>query len=217
MTKFTTVLMTTALVLGTASASFADHHGKKKMKDMAVDEAAKRVEQPVKGAVGETMGDASIDMAKDMAKGDSMKDAAMGTVTDMGKSEMGASDVASGMSTNDAMTAGGVMLKGGSVQDAGVAVAKDRMKTKAKGMATDMVMEKMSNDDGSMIDGRVKSASDTDMMKTTTMTAPSPVMADPVMTKPAAAPVTTMAPVNCPAGTTAQPDGSCMITGDYDY
>lgn len=37
----------------------------------------------------------------------------------------------------------------------------------------------------------------------------------PMMTAPA--PQTSAQIVNCPAGTTAQPNGSCLITGDYNY
>jgi len=32
---------------------------------------------------------------------------------------------------------------------------------------------------------------------------------------PTAISAPTIAPINCPYGTTAQPNGTCMITGDY--
>lgn len=176
---------------------------KDEARDMAVDEgkamAKDKAADELSGMSG-TAADKAIDVGADMAKGKSMKDSAMKAATKSGKSHMkkemsdGEMDLGGGagsitdtnMSTDEMMTAGKVMSKGGSMEDAAMEVGKDRMETKAKSMMKDEASKMMHQ-------GTIKSAP----AATTTM------------------PASTTIAVNCPSGTTAQPDGTCMITGDY--
>jgi len=99
------------------------------------------------------------------------------------------------MDGEEMMKAGKVMVKGGSAEDAAMAVAKDRAK--------DAMMEKA----GTMVG---------------TKSAPVQGISAPLQTMPVPAGATLKsgqaysAPSNCPSGTTAQPDGTCMITGNYN-
>lgn len=220
MTHFKTLTMISAAAALCVSAPvFAQDTDM--IKDKAVDMAKDKVKTKAKTMASEKAGDMAgeaagkgVDMGADMIKGKSMGEAAKGAVMDSGKSsmksEMGmdsgiagavmGSGAASGMagkavgsmSTDEKIKAGTVIMKGGSAEDAAMAVAKDRAKTQlideAKGM---MVKDTVTTD-------------------VTMPTAPGPVAA-PVM----AAPAPTQVTVNCPAGTTAQDNGTCMITGDY--
>lgn len=197
-------LVASALILGTASVSFAQDSMTDKAKDMAVDKATDMAKDKAKDMAGEKAGkmvDPAMNAGKHMMKGDSAKDAAMKA----GESEMKkkaksygsgavAGEAAKSMDAKDAMTAGKVMMKGGSKEDAAMAVAKDKAKDammdKAEGMMKKEMMDK----------GTIKTS------------APSYGSGTPAAAPAPAAPVVT---INCPAGTTAQANGTCMITGDY--
>jgi len=90
------------------------------------------------------------------------------------------------MDGQDAMTAGKVMMEGGSKEDAMMAVTKDKTKDVVMDKADRMMKKEM------MQSGTVKSA--------------------PSYGSGSAAPV---ASINCPSGTKAQANGTCMVTGDY--
>lgn len=205
--KTVTVMTVASLMAFAATPSFAQDTDM--IKDKAVDMAKDKAKDVAVDKAG-TMGGAAVDMGAGMAKGKSMKDAAKGVAMDAGKAEMksatgmdgmttgavigGAGALNSSMTTDEKIKAGKVMMKGGSAEDAAMAVAKDRAKDKMMDTARDMVSGQ------------------------TAPMAPAPA-ANPVAAPTAAsvaAPAPMAAPVNCPAGTTGQPDGTCMITGDYN-
>ena len=70
-----------------------------------------------------------------------------------------------------------------------------------------MTDDAMMGGDATMADGMVKPM--------TTMEGKDAVMGAPVTDAPVTMPAQT-APVACPEGTTAQNDGTCMVTGDWD-
>lgn len=213
MKQFKTLTMLSAAVLmGFAAPSFAQNTDM--IKDKAIDMAKDKVKNKATdmatekaGDMGGTVAGKGVDMGADMMKGKSMKDAAKGAVMDSGKSTvksdsglMGtvlgssagtdmAKDAVGSMSTDEKMKAGKIMLKGGSAKEAATAVAKDRAKDKMMNTAKGMLTKEMSRGTASTME-----------------TAP--------IIETAPAPTAVM--VNCPAGTTAQPNGTCMITGDYD-
>lgn len=221
MTRFKTSILMTAVATFAfaATPSFAQDADmmKDKAMDMAKDKVKSKAQDMATDAAGDMAGEAAgkgVDMGADMMKGKSAKDAAMDAVMDSGKSsmksetglgDMGATILGTGtaadmgadaigsMSTEEKMKAGKIMLNGGSAEEAATAVAKDRMKDKAE----DMLMDKAS----SMMSGGVGNGA--------AVETPSTPMA------PMAAPAPAVT-INCPSGTTAQPNGTCMITGDYE-
>jgi len=185
-------LMASAALFAFASPTFAQSSDmvKDKAMDMAKDQAKDMVKKKVKGQTGD-LGAKAIDVGANMMDGKSMKDVAIDAAMDKPKISLkdqalgsviggGMVNEAGSMSTDEKIKAGKILMKGGSVQDAGTAIAKDRAKDKLMDKAGEMLSKQM-----------------------ITETAPK----TPAM--PAAL-------VNCPSGTTAQPDGTCMITGDYE-
>lgn len=161
-------LVASALILGTASVSFAQSYGSgTKAKEVAVDKATDMAKDKAKDMAGDKAGmvDPAMKAGEHMMKGDSAKDAMMKA----GKSEMKdkAKSYGSGTKTEDAM-----MKKGDSMMKKEDAMMKDKM----------------------MHQGTIKTS------------APSYGSGTPAP----AAPV-----INCPTGTTAQANGTCMITGNY--
>lgn len=140
--------------------------------------------------------DAVKDQAVDMAK-DTVKDKA----TDMAKDK--AKDMAADAIKSE--TAGDVMVKGAE------GVMKDKVNETAMDMAEDHAKDK------------AKDMAKKEMMGEPTMETGDVMEAPAVIQSPVEAPLPTIAtdtPVQtiniaCPSGTTAQPDGTCMITGDY--
>lgn len=170
---------------------------------------------------------------------DEVKDKAVDTVMD-------------NMTTDDALTAGKVMIKGGSKEDAAKAVVKKRVEDKVDGMVGDtaggMVSKDSLSTDGMMSAGKDmakkkamdkvegaagssttysdkadhvmknhdmkdKAASSATTYGQTSMPESGTMAPTPTPTLEQAPLLTTIA---CPTGTTAQPDGTCMITGDYN-
>ena len=224
-----TAFMTTALVLGTASAAFAQDAMPDKAKDMAVDKATSMAKDKAKEAVGDDKAqyiNPAAKVGKNMLKGDSAKDAVvkMGTSEAkgavMGGAVMGGDSVggmtSTTLSTDESITAGKVILNGGSTEDAAMAVAKKRAKDHMMDKAEGMMAKEIGSSTVVMDDAVVESS-------TVVATDPSGVIAPvqatvtttttPAAVAPMAAPAAIA--VNCPAGTTAQADGSCMITGNY--
>ena len=216
--KTMTIVAATAL-MGFSAPSFAQDTGA--LKDKAIDMAKDKIKSKAKtmavdkaGGMGGMAAEKGVDVGADMMKGKSAKDAAMDAAMDSGKSSASdslglnvpsiggtslggaalggttglATSAVKNTTTDEKIKAGKILLKGGSKEDAAMAIAKDRAKDslmdKAKGL--------VSTQAGSM----------TDKSKT------SLPMAD-------TAPVATTTVVNCPAGTTAQSNGTCMITGNY--
>ena len=189
--------MASALILGTASMAIAQdtsYGSGTQAKDMAVDKAKEMATDKAKDMAGDKAGmvDPAMKAGEHMMNGDSAKDAAMKA----GSSEL--KSYGSGTNGKDAMTAGKVMIQGGSTQDAAMAVAKDNAKDAMMGKAEGMVKDQM------MHQGTIKTS------------APSYGSGTPAPTQSygsgTVAPATT---INCPYGTTAQANGTCMITGDY--
>lgn len=186
-------LVTTALVLGSATTVFAQDAMMDKAKDMAVDKGVDMAKEKAMGVVGDDKTqyvDPAAKVGKDMLKGSSAKDAVMGAATSGGTSAAqgvslgGVTDTS--LNADEAVTASKVIMKGGSKEDAAMAIAKERGKNKLKDFGSSTVYG---------------------ATETTAPTTTAPEMSAPAA--PAA-----MA-INCPSGTTAQADGTCMITGDY--
>ena len=192
MTILKSTLLASALILGTVSASFAQDAMSDKAKTMATDTAKEMATDQVK-AMGDTI------------------------MTEKGK-----------MDGADMKTAGKVMMQGGSVEDAAMAVAKDN----AEGMVTDkasdimtdnVVGDKMLTEKGKMDGEDMVTAGKVMMSGGSAAEAAKAVAKDNAKnlmmnqgTVKSVAPMTPVAPsINCPYGTTAQANGTCMITGDY--
>lgn len=191
--------MASALILGTASFAVAQssYGSGTKAKEVAVDKATDMAKDKAKDMVGDKAGamvDPAMKAGEHMMKGDSAKDAMMKA----GQSEVksygsGAvtGEAAKSMDAKDAMTAGKVMMNGGSKEEAAMAVAKDNAKDAMMDKADSMMKKEM------MQGGTIKSAPSYG----SGTAAPAPAPAIPVL--------------NCPAGTTAQANGTCMVTGNY--
>lgn len=166
-----TTLVTTALIFGSTTTVFAQSAILDQAKDVVVDKG--------------------VDIAKDKATSSlpSVGGSSLPSVGGLG----GITDTS--LSSGESITAGKVLLKGGSKEDAAIAVAKDRGKNKLKDFGSSTVYGTAPT--------TTELGSDTVYgTAPTTTTAPAP-------SAPAAA------AINCPYGTTAQPNGTCMITGDY--
>jgi len=193
-------LMASALILGTASMVVAQDSMTDKAKNMAVDQATDMAKDKAKDMVGDKaakMVDPAAKVGKNMMKGDNMKDAAMKAGQSEAKSYGSgavAGEAAKSMDAKDAMTAGKVMMKGGSKEDAAMAVAKDKAKDAMMDKADGMMKKEM------MHSGTVKSA---------------PSYGSGTAAPAAAPAAPAAATLNCPSGTTAQANGTCMVTGDY--
>lgn len=168
----------------------------------------------------------SATSAKDYAK-DQAADAAVDAVMD-------------NATTDDLMVAGKTMIKGGSKEDAAIAVVKNRVDDKIDGLTDGAASMDDLSKDGMMDAGKdmakdkmMDAVGDHSAAKTYTDKAPSSAAtygsaviskSGPVMEMTPAAPSTApsiaapiaMTPVNCPAGTKGMPDGTCMVTGSWD-
>lgn len=183
--------------------------------DAALAVAKKRAGDRAEDMMGETAGDM-------MSKGDLSKDGMMSAAEKMAveKAEDAVMSKDAGSATTykdkaDHMMEGKAehMMEGkadqmmeGKVDHMMKDKAEHMMKDKAAGSATtygDKVMTKAEDMKPAPMDAMVKPA----------MT--EPVMEAPVMAEPAIEAPTVIA-VACPTGTTAQPDGTCMMTGDLN-
>lgn len=212
-------LVASALILGTASISFAQssYGSGTKVKDAAVDKATDMAKDKAKDMVGEKAGamvDPAMKAGEHMMKGDSVKDAAMKAGQSEAKSYGSGAvtgEAAKSMDAKDAMTAGKVMMKGGSKEEAAMAVAKDNAKDAMMDKADSMMKEKASSY------GSGAKAEDVMMKeKNSSYGSGGTVKSAPSHGSGTTTTTTTAAPsVNCPFGTTAQANGTCMITGNY--
>jgi len=135
---------------------------------------------------------------------DKMKDKAVEEVTDKAVSE-GKSMAKKAMKkeAKKMMTPEqGVMIKGDKVEE----MADETVKASGDPLIIETPEATITAVEGEM---EMKDGKTTIMAKEI-MTEPKPVM----MEAPAPAPVAVE--IACPSGTTAQPDGTCMITGDYE-
>ena len=189
MRLLTTAFLASTLALGTAGIASAQLGN---LKDLATD-AAK---------------DAAMDKAKDLAAdqaGSALGGSALGGLT--GGSALGgvAGSAAGALSTQDKITGAKVLLNGGSKTDAAITIAKDR----AEGLVKDQMSKGQTH---TIIQkGTAAYGSGTKAKESYGSGTPAPAESYGSGTS---APATTTT-LNCPSGTKAQPDGTCMITGNW--
>lgn len=203
MRLFTSTLIASALVLGTASMASAQLGN---LKDLATDAAKDAATDRAKGAIANQAGS-------------SLGGSALGGIT--GGSSLGglggvAGSAAGSLSTQDKITGAKVLLNGGSQTDAAIAIGKDR----ARGLVTDQVSKGQTH---TIIQkGTAAYGSGTKAKESYGSGTPAPAQSygsgtlAPTQSygSGASAPAATTT-VNCPSGTKAQPDGTCMITGNW--
>lgn len=152
-----------------------------------------------------------------------------GAVTDQLK-DKAVQGVIDNATPDDALTVGKTLLKGGSKEDAALAIVKNRAEDKVQGFTGENVSLDDLSADGLMKEGKdiaVEKAKGsattyTDKAKGSATSYSAPVIqksggtvTSTTTTAPAA---TTTAPaVNCPTGTKDAGDGTCMITGDWNF
>jgi len=203
-----TTLIASALILGTGSMALAQtsYGSGTKAKDAVVDKATDIAKDKAKDVVGDKAGaivDPAVKAGENMIKGDSVKDAVIKAGTSEAKSYGSggvAGEAAKSMDAKDTVTAGKVLIKGGSKEEAALAVAKDNLlkdKATSYGSGTKDAMKDKAESYGSGT-GTIKSSAPAYGSGTTA---------------PASAPAATT--INCPSGTTAQANGTCMVTGNY--
>ena len=209
MRLLTTAFLASTLALGTAGIASAQLGN---LKDLATD-AAK---------------DAAMDKAKDLAAdqaGSALGGSALGGLTGgsalgglTGGSALGgvAGSAAGSLSTQEQITGAKVLLNGGSKTDAAIAIAKDR----AEGLVKDQMSKGQTH---TIIQkGTAAYGSGTKAKESYGSGTPAPAQSYGSGTAAPAesygsgtsAPATTTT-LNCPSGTKAQPDGTCMITGNW--
>jgi len=190
--KLVKTLIIAGLTLGTAGTVFA---------------------QDVVGAAKDVITDKATDVVKD--KGADLAKGAVGTLSTEDKVDIGKK----------------VLLEGKSTEEATIEVVTDKAKDRVNGIAGDAIGDKvgapgtsfgsstkefMQKKDDTIVDTAVDKAkgSATDYSsgtKDTTTTTGSSTSYGSSGTTTTAAPA-----VSCPAGTTAQADGTCMITGNFN-
>ena len=201
-----TTLIASALILGTGSMALAQtsYGSGTKAKDAVVDKATDIAKDKAKDVVGDKAGaivDPAVKAGENMIKGDSVKDAVIKAGTSEAKSYGSggvAGEAAKSMDAKDTVTAGKVLIKGGSKEEAALAVAKDNAKDAMMDKADGLLKDKATSYGSGSGTGTIKSSAPAYGSGTTA---------------PASAPAATT--INCPSGTTAQADGTCMVTGNY--
>lgn len=176
-----------------AAKAEAKKEAKKQAKDMAIEKA-----QSMTG-----VSDSTVDLAEKaldvtgVVKAEPEDTSLLGKATDLAKDKVNIGGGSTGILGSGASS----LLGGTSLKDQAIGMAKD----KAMGMAKDQV--NIGTHDGNKME----------TMKDKMMSHPGgdkviqkggPAMAEPAQAAPTL-------PTNCPSGTTGQPDGTCMITGDY--
>ena len=220
MRLLTTAFLASTLALGTAGIASAQLGN---LKDLATD-AAK---------------DAAMDKAKDLAAdqaGSALGGSALGGLTGgsalgglTGGSALGgvAGSAAGSLSTQEQITGAKVLLNGGSKTDAAIAIGKDRAEGLVKDQMskgqTHTIIQKGTAAYGSGTKAKESYGSGTPApAESYGSGTPAPAQSYGSGTAAPAesygsgtsAPATTTT-LNCPSGTKAQPDGTCMITGNW--
>ena len=209
MRLLTTAFLASTLALGTAGIASAQLGN---LKDLATD-AAK---------------DAAMDKAKDLAAdqaGSALGGSALGGLTGgsalgglTGGSALGGvvGSAAGSLSTQEQITGAKVLLNGGSKTDAAIAIGKDR----AEGLAKDQMSKGQSHTIIQKGTGAYGSGTKAKESYGSGTAAPAqsygsgtPAPAESYGSGTSAPATTTT--LNCPSGTKAQPDGTCMITGNW--
>lgn len=161
------------------------------------------------------VGTVSTAAAQD-AMTNTLKDKAADMAVDKAKSEVKSQvkDAVNNPVADKAIDIGADMAKGTSMKDAAQDVMMDEVKSNAKGMATARMPGggtiKTSAPQAPAVIMH-ESYNESTATENTVMDAPQPLPA------PVSTPAVTQSgiPTNCPSGTTGQPDGTCMITGNY--
>ena len=196
--KFTKTLIVASLMLGTAGIAHAQYGSGTAAKDAVVEKgtemAKDKAMEMAKDAMGDVATEDKMEMAKKMViEGKSAEDAAM----EMAKEKV----MAKGDAMMEKATGSGTTY--GSGTD-----AKDTMMEKADTMMekADTMMKKETGSATSYGSGATTTTTTTTHGSSSTATT----------TTHGSATTSTAAPaIACPSGTTAQPDGTCMITGNY--
>ena len=195
--KLVKTLIIAGLTLGTAGTVFA---------------------QDVVGAAKDVVTDKATDVVKD--KGADLVKGAVGTLSTEDKVDIGKK----------------VLLEGKSTEEATIEVVTDKAKDRVNGIAGDAIGDKvgapgtsfgsstkefMQKKDDTIVDTVVDKAkgSATDYSsgtKDTTTTTGSSTSYGSSGTTTSTTTTTAAPAVSCPAGTTAQADGTCMITGNFN-
>ena len=136
---------------------------------------------------------AQLGSLKDLAT-KAATDAATDRAKDVIQNSEPGSITSSDLSTSESLTVGKTLLGGGSVTDAAVAVGRSRVETRVNDQ-----VEKVKSDPASFGSGLLGNNAPAEQ---------APVQNAPTVTAPTPA-------ISCPAGTTAQPNGTCMITGSW--
>ena len=148
---------------------------------------------------------------------DKVKDKAVDTVLD-------------NATTDDALIVGKTLLKGGSKEDAAIAVVKGRAENKVEGFTgTNVDLDDLSKDgvvdagkDVAIEKAKGSATSYGDKAAGSHIKNSVPVIpkSGATITTPGPTPTTTTtptAPLNCPSGTKDAGDGTCMFTGDWKF
>ena len=215
MRLLTTAFLASTLALGTAGIASAQLGN---LKDLATDAAMDKAKDQAGSALGGSAlgGSALGGLTGGSALGGLTGGSALGGLT--GGSALGgvAGSAAGSLSTQEQITGAKVLLNGGSKTDAAIAIGKDR----AEGLVKDQMSKGQSH---TIIQkGTAAYGSGTKAKESYGSGTPAPAQSYGSGTPAPAesygsgtsAPATTTT-LNCPSGTKAQPDGTCMITGNW--
>ena len=214
MRLLTTAFLASTLALGTAGIASAQLGN---LKDLATDAAKDAAMDKAKDQAGSALGGSALGgLTGGSALGGLTGGSALGGLT--GGSALGgvAGSAAGSLSTQEQITGAKVLLNGGSKTDAAIAIGKDR----AEGLVKDQMSKGQTH---TIIQkGTAAYGSGTKAKESYGSGTPAPAESYGSGTPAPAesygsgtsAPATTTT-LNCPSGTKAQPDGTCMITGNW--
>ena len=214
MRLLTTAFLASTLALGTAGIASAQLGN---LKDLATDAAKDAAMDKAKDQAGSALGGSALGgLTGGSALGGLTGGSALGGLT--GGSALGgvAGSAAGSLSTQEQITGAKVLLNGGSKTDAAIAIGKDR----AEGLVKDQMSKGQSHtiiQKGTAAYGSGTKAKES-YGSGTAAPAQSYGSGTPAPAESygsgTSAPATTTT-LNCPSGTKAQPDGTCMITGNW--
>ena len=192
---FTTALLSAGLMLGTASMAQAQLGA---LKDAATKAATDAAKDKMLGEVA-TPQPEGIQTPLGEIPTDAVGDSGLGAIT------------STELSTDETITAGKVILGGGSATDAAMKIGKDR----AKARGEELLNEQIDSAAQSFGSGKSYEAAPAETHGSGTSYETAPVQSHGSGTTYQSAPAQAPA-INCPAGTKAQGDGTCMVTGDWN-
>ena len=193
---FTTALLSAGLMLGTASLAQAQLGDLKDAATKAATDAVKdkmlgETAAPQPKGISTPLGDVSTD---------ALGDTGLGSIT------------STDLSTDETITAGKVLLGGGSTTDVAKKIGTDR----AKARGEELLNEQVNSAAQSFGSGKSYEAAPAETHGSGTSYETAPVQSQGSGTSYQSAPVQApAAAINCPSGTKAQADGTCMVTGNW--